>query len=123
MREAPLEPSPAAGRGERSDAGIEGRPGQGIEAAQRTSVGPLRAFLDADGRLRVMPARRAKRLAVLDHLAQMFEPGVRYPEVEVNRRLRAVHDDVAMIRRHLIDEGFLGRENGSYWRVGGTVDV
>ena len=83
----------------------------------------LRTFLAADGRLRVMPARRAKRLAVLDHLAQLFEPGVRYPEVEVNRRLRAVHDDVAMIRRYLIDEGFLGRENGSYWRVGGTVDV
>jgi len=92
-------------------------------AGQARTRGVLRAFLDADGRLRVMPARRAKRLAVLDHLAQLFEPGVRYPEVEVNRRLRPVHDDVAMIRRQLIDEGFLGRENGNYWRVGGTVDV
>jgi len=70
-----------------------------------------------------MPAKQTRRRLLLDQIAQGFEPGVRYPEVEVNRRLRAVHDDVAMIRRYLIDEGFLGRENGSYWRVGGTVDV
>ena len=85
----------------------------GAAGRERAPAGVLRAFLDADGRLRAMPARRAKRLLVLDHLAQLFEPGVRYPEVEVNRRLRAVHDDVAMVRRYLIDEGFLGRENGS----------
>ena len=83
----------------------------------------LRAFLDDDGRLSTVPARRWKRLVILDHLAQMFEPGQRYPEVEVNRRLRAVHDDVAMLRRYLVDEGFLDREGGVYWRIGGTVDV
>jgi hypothetical protein len=81
----------------------------------------LRAFLDGDGRLITVPAKRAKRLVVLDHLAQLFEPGERYPEPEVNRRLRAVHDDVAMLRRYLVDEGFLDRAGGEYWRSGGTV--
>ena len=129
MRGAPSESSPDAARHPRTDAGYEAGyeagtdPGADADAEERARAGVLRSFLGADGRLRVMPARRAKRLAVLDHLAQVFEPGVRYPEVEVNRLLRAVHDDVAMVRRYLVDEGFLGRENGSYWRVGGSVEV
>ena len=82
----------------------------------------LRAFFDADGRLTTIPARRAKRLVVLDALAQLFEPGERYAETEVNAQLRTAHDDVAALRRYLVDEGFLGREGGLYWRTGGTVD-
>jgi hypothetical protein len=81
----------------------------------------LRTFFDADGRLTVVPAKRAKRLLVLDHLAQRFEPGERYAEHEVNNRLREVHDDVVALRRYLVDEGFLSREAGIYWRSGGTV--
>lgn len=80
----------------------------------------LRAFFDADGRITVMPARRNRRLALLDHLAQLFEPGEEYDETEVNRRLRERHDDVAMLRRYLVDEGFLDRREGRYWRVGGS---
>jgi hypothetical protein len=81
----------------------------------------LRAFLGPDGRLRGIPARHSKRLVVLDHLAQLFEPGERYDEVEVNRRLRGFHDDVAALRRHLVEDGFLDRAAGVYWRSGGTV--
>ena len=81
----------------------------------------LRAFFDADGRLTIIPARHAKRLIVLDHLAQRFEPGERYSEFEVNNRLRTAHHDVAALRRYLVDEGFLTREGGVYWRSGGTV--
>jgi hypothetical protein len=81
----------------------------------------LRTFFDADGRLTVVPAKRAKRLLVLDHLAQRFEPGERYAEHEVNNRLREVHDDVVALRRYLVDEGFLSREAGIYWRSGGTL--
>jgi hypothetical protein len=83
----------------------------------------LRSFFDADGRLLTVPAKRGKRLVVLDHLAQRFEPGERYPETEVNNRLREVHDDVAALRRYLVDEGFLSREVGIYWRSGGSVDA
>lgn len=81
----------------------------------------LRAFLDDDGRLVAMPAKHRKRLVVLDHIARAFVPGERYPETEVNVMLRAFGDDFAMLRRYLVDEGFLSREGGVYWRTGGTV--
>lgn len=86
---------------------------------QRDKV--LRAFVGPDGRLVRMPAKRAKRLVVLDLLAQEFEPGETYRETEVNARLRAFHDDVAALRRWLVDEDFLSRRDGWYWRTGGTV--
>jgi hypothetical protein len=74
-----------------------------------------------DGRLVSVPAKRSRRLILLDHIAQRFEPGVRYPEGAVNRELRDLHDDYAALRRYLIDEGFMEREGGMYWRTGGTV--
>ena len=76
-----------------------------------------------DGRLVLMPTKRSKLLIVLDHLAQDFEPGRRYTEVEVNAVLRPYHDDVAALRRYLVDDHFLTRENNVYWRSGGGVDV
>jgi hypothetical protein len=37
--------------------------------------------------------------------------------------LRALHDDHAALRRYLVDEDFLSREDGYYWRSGGTVEI
>ena len=37
--------------------------------------------------------------------------------------LRRYHDDYAALRRYLVDEGFMTREGGVYWRSGGTVRV
>jgi hypothetical protein len=82
----------------------------------------LERFLP-DGRLVQMPAKRARRLVVLDHVARVFEPGRRYPEREVNDALRVIYDDFAALRRYLVDEGFLTREDGVYWRSGGTVET
>lgn len=76
-----------------------------------------------DGRLVHLPRKRSKRLVVLDHLVQVFEPGVRYSEREVNAALRMFDDDVATLRRYLVDEGLLDRSRGSYWRSGGTVET
>lgn len=81
----------------------------------------LARFIGGDGRLAVVPTRRAKRLVVLDHIAQRFEPGRRYTEPEVNEVLTGFHDDYAALRRYLVDERFLQREAGVYWRTGGTV--
>ena len=81
------------------------------------------AALVRDGRLTSIPAQRSKRLVVLDHLVRVFEPGVRYPEREVNALLGVWHPDVAALRRYLVDEGLLTREAGIYWRTGGPVEV
>jgi hypothetical protein len=82
----------------------------------------LRAFV-VDDRLRSIPRPGRKRRIVLEYLAAAFEPGVRYSEARVNAVLRAWHDDVAALRRYLVDEGLLSRDAGEYWRSGGWVDV
>lgn len=82
----------------------------------------LRAFL-RDGRLVSVPAQHTKRRVVLEHLVRVFEPGVRYPEREVNALLAAWHPDVAALRRYLVDEALLSRAAGVYWRSGGYVEV
>jgi hypothetical protein len=80
----------------------------------------LRTFM-RDGRIVTMPAKRSRRLVLLDHVAQLFEVGIRYPEAEVNLKLRSLHEDYAALRRYLVDEGFLDRDHGIYWRTGGSA--
>jgi hypothetical protein len=106
------------------------------EATRRASAGPtdtfegvsaeaqsvLRNFV-VDGRLRQIPASQAKRRIVLDWLAARFEPGKTYPERDVNLLLGMAHADVAALRRYLVDEEFLERRDGFYWRAGGTFEV
>ena len=87
---------------------------------QRAAV--LHAFV-RDGRLAQVPTARGKRRIVLEHIVACFEPGVRYPEKTIDAVLRAWHPDYAALRRYLIDENLLAREQGTYWRTGGWVDV
>jgi hypothetical protein len=87
---------------------------------QKSTV--LRTFI-RDGRLLSVPTARARRRIVLEHLAACFEPGVRYPERAVDVILRAWYDDYVSIRRYLIDEDLLAREDGIYWRTGGYVET
>ncbi|MBT8201897.1 MAG: DUF2087 domain-containing protein [Acidimicrobiia bacterium] len=70
-------------------------------------------------RLKQIPTQRAKRRVVLERLAQEFEPGLRYQEKEVNFTLQLFHADYAALRRYLVDEEFLSRADGVYWRTGG----
>ncbi len=81
----------------------------------------LAGFL-RDGRVEVMPARRSRRLLLLGEVAQAFEPSTRYPEREVNQILSAIFSDYAALRRYLVDEEFLARADGEYWRCGGPVE-
>jgi DNA-binding transcriptional ArsR family regulator len=73
----------------------------------------LRAFFDGP-RLRQIPASRKKRVIVLRRLLERFAPGRSYPESEVNDLLREAHDDVATLRRELVDYGFMVRDRGIY---------
>ena len=83
----------------------------------------LRSFLTPEGRLTRLPSSVSKRRVVLDFLAGRFEPGRAYPEAEVTFLLGQVHPDYASLRRALVDEGFLDRREGFYWRSGGSFEV
>jgi DNA-binding transcriptional ArsR family regulator len=80
----------------------------------------LRAFV-VDGRLTQIPAAHGKRQVILDWLAQDFEPGVRYSEAMVNLIIGKRHPDTAALRRYLVDEDYLDRAGGEYWRSGGSA--
>jgi hypothetical protein len=83
----------------------------------------LHNFLTEDGRLRTIPSKHSKLLVVLDHLSQSFEPGRSYPEAEVNEILMRFHPDYAALRRYLVENDFMTREDSVYWRSGGTFEV
>jgi biotin operon repressor len=97
-------------------------PGMALGAANEDEEGVLRAFF-RDGRLTEIPTKHTKRVIVLERIALEFEPGRRYHEKEVNVVVARFFDDHAAIRRALVDEGFLDRDHGEYWRSGGRVDV
>src|SRR5215203_289296 len=82
----------------------------------------LANFLGHDGRLTTIPSKLSKLLVVLDHLAQEFEPGQTYPEAQVNDILQRFHPDYAALRRYLVENGFMTREDNVYWRSGGTFE-
>jgi len=82
----------------------------------------LTRFIRA-GRLTTIPMQHSKRKVVLDYLVQNFDPDCRYSEKEINETLGRYFDDFAALRRYLVDEGFMEREAGVYWRSGGSFDL
>jgi len=70
-----------------------------------------------DGRLASIPAQYKKRRYVMEELARSFEWGRLYDEKEVNAILKTFHDDFASLRRELIDQRIMMRENGRYWLI------
>ncbi len=70
-----------------------------------------------DGRLVSIPAQYKKRRYIMEEIARSFEWGRLYDEKEVNAMLRAFNDDVASLRREMIDQRIMMRENGRYWLV------
>jgi hypothetical protein len=83
----------------------------------------LKAYLNADGSIRELPINQAPKLQViLNYLLQFFSTGVIYTEKEVNTILRRYNEDVAGLRRDLIDRGMLERKSdgSQYWRPAPT---
>lgn len=71
-----------------------------------------------DGPLSEFPVKKEKRkIAILRHIAKRFQIGEEYTEKQVNEILKDVYEDYVVIRRYLIEYGFMNRErDGSkYW--------
>jgi DNA-binding HxlR family transcriptional regulator len=69
------------------------------------------------GRLVKMPAQKRKRTIVLEHIARLFDAGREYGEQEVTSVIEPVFPDYCLVRRLLIDDGYMVRSAGRYRRT------
>ena len=82
----------------------------------------LATFTDAEGRITAFPHQEKKYLALLRYVVKAFEPSVQYTEKQINEILSRYNEDTALLRRNLVDYGFMGRQGGggSYWKIEGA---
>ena len=76
----------------------------------------IEAFFEY-GKLKSIPVQRKKERIILEEIAKAFEYGRIYTEREVNIIIADFHDDFCTIRRDMIGEKIMARENGKYWLV------
>ena len=69
------------------------------------------------GRLKSIPAQRKKERICLEEIAKELELGRPYPERVLNQVLLRFHQDYCTLRRDMISEGILRREEGLYTRL------
>ena len=69
------------------------------------------------GKLKSIPAQRKKERIVLEEIIKAFEPGRIYSEREVNIIIADFHDDFCTIRRDMISERLMDRDDRGYWRI------
>ena len=60
-------------------------------------------------------AKKKEKGVVLEEIAKAFELERIYSEREVNIIIADFHDDFCTLRRDMISEGLLERENGAYY--------
>jgi hypothetical protein len=84
------------------------------DAAYRQKV--IDSFFEY-GKLKSIPAQRKKERIILEVIAEQFDFDRTYSEREVNLIIADFHDDFCTIRRDMIAEKLLERENGVYWKV------
>jgi hypothetical protein len=89
-------------------------PPRGADAAEDKV---LQGFVDAGGKLKLIPASRKKRGVVLRWLMRDFSAGRRYSEAEVNAAIHERHWDSATLRRELVGHKMLARKDRVYWRL------
>lgn len=84
------------------------------EEAYRQKV--ISAFFEY-GKLKSIPSQRKKERIILEEISKGFEKGKIYTEREVNIIIADYYDDFCTLRRDMIAEHILERENASYWLV------
>ena len=71
------------------------------------------------GKLKTIPVQQKKRRIILEEMLKRFERDRKYPEREVNLIIADFHDDFCTLRRDMISEKLMTRENNVYWRIDG----
>lgn len=76
------------------------------------------------GKLIQIPKKEKMKLQLFDVLIQSFDRKREYREQEVNEILQAVYPDYAVLRRYLVDYGYLRRtDDGSEYQVDTDVTL
>ena len=75
--------------------------------------------IKSQSKIKVFPVKEAKRKALLPRFANLFEPSKDYSEKEVKRIIKTIYEDDALIRRYLVDYGYLNRskDGSKYYKV------
>lgn len=70
-----------------------------------------------DGKLKKFPPKEKQRLVVVKEISKRFSTGELYSEPQINTMIESVFSDYVLIRRYLIEYGFLGRkkDGSEYW--------
>lgn len=90
----------------------------GVEQEERDKV--LKTYFKngLEGEITTIPSKEKKKLIILQHIVKRFEAGKTYSEKEVNEILKTVHADFVSLRRHLIEYGFMNRnDDGSEYAL------
>ncbi len=67
-----------------------------------------------DGKIEQMPSKASKRAVLWEKVASMLDENKEYSEFELTKFLKPIYADFCTLRRDLVDNGFLIRENGIY---------
>lgn len=93
-------------------------------AARKIPREGIERFFDAEGRIDRYPKKHVERVEVLRVVAsKVIGHGQQLREAELTVRLAGFTEDTALLRRYLVDYGFLGRQNdGSAYRLTDGTD-
>ena len=77
----------------------------------------LGRYFDGAGKLIDFPSKEKRKIMILSKISQNFKEGVEYTEKEVNRILERIYHDYVLIRRYLIEYGYMDRntDGSKYW--------
>lgn len=70
-----------------------------------------------NGRIVDIPSQEKKKQILIRWLAGQIDPDRRWTEREFSQWLAGFNEDFAFLRRYLVDNGYMARENGVYWRT------
>ena len=71
----------------------------------------------SDGALTKFPPKEKQRLVILREISKQLKKDDMYEEKEINQILKGIYDDYVLIRRYLIEYGFIDRKSdgSKYW--------
>lgn len=88
-----------------------------ISSEEREEVKAKFFSKSMNGVLIKLPKKEKQKLTAFHIIMERFELDRIYSEKEINNILKSVNDDFAMLRRYLIEYGFLDRkgDGSAYW--------